>query len=98
MMKVTLPLFPLPFNIKNYTMRSMTFFRVLFRSCSLKFRNIHKKTPVLESLFNKVVGREACNFIKKRLQHRCFPMNIAKFLRTPILKNIYKRLLLFVLI
>ena len=23
---------------------------------------------------------EACNFIKKRLQHRCFP---AKFLRTP---------------
>ena len=29
-----------------------------------------------------------CNFIKKRLEHRCFPMNFAKFLRTPILKNI----------
>ena len=28
-------------------------------------------------------GLEACNFIKKRLQHRCFPGNIAKFLRTP---------------
>ena len=27
---------------------------------------------------------EACNFIKKRLWHRCFPMNFAKFLRTPI--------------
>ena len=24
------------------------------KSCSLKFRNIHMKTPVLESLFNKV--------------------------------------------
>ena len=23
-----------------------------------------------------------CNFIKMRLQHRCFPVNIAKFLRT----------------
>ena len=30
----------------------------------------------------------------KLFQHRCFPMNIAKFLRTPILKNIYERLLL----
>ena len=35
------------------------------------------------------------NFIKKRLQHRCFPLNIAKFLRTPTLKNICERLLLF---
>ena len=33
-------------------------------------------------------------FIKERLQHRYFPVNIAKFLRTPILKNICKRLLL----
>ena len=32
------------------------------------------------------------NIIKKRLQHRCFPVNIAKFLRTPILKNICKQL------
>ena len=30
---------------------------------------------------------QACNFIKKRLQHKCFPVNIAKFLRTPILWN-----------
>ena len=27
-------------------------------------------------------------FIKKRLQHNCFPLDIAKFLRTPISKNI----------
>ena len=29
---------------------------VLWKSCSLKFCNIHRKIPVLESLFNKVVG------------------------------------------
>ena len=49
--------------------------------------------PVLESL-NKVAGLKACNLNKKRLQHRSFPVNIAKFLRTPILKDICKLLLL----
>ena len=34
------------------------------------------------------------SFIKKRLKHRCFPVNIAKFSRTSILKNICGRLLL----
>ena len=29
--------------------------------------------------FIKVAGLKACNFIKKRLQHKCFPVNIAKF-------------------
>ena len=33
------------------------------------------------------------NFVKKRLQHRCFPVKLAKFLRTPNLKNICERLL-----
>ena len=50
----------------------------------LKFRNIHRKAPVLESLFNKVEG------LHFRLQNKCFPLNIVKFLRTPILKNIWK--------
>ena len=36
-----------------------------------------------------------CNFIKKRLQHKCFPVNIAKFLRTPILTNICERRFLY---
>ena len=45
---------------------------VLQNRCSQKFGNIHRKTTVLESLFNKVAG----------LQHRCFYVNIAKFLRT----------------
>ena len=41
------------------------------------------KTPVLESLFNKLAGLQACNFIKKRHQQRYFPVNFAKILRTP---------------
>ena len=35
------------------------------------------KLQALESLFNKV--------IKKRLQNECFPVKLAKFLRTPFL-------------
>ena len=30
---------------------------------------------------------KACNFIKYRLQHRCFPMKFANFLRRPFLQN-----------
>ena len=59
----------------------------------LKKCNIHMKTPVLGSLFIKVASLKVCNFIKKRLQRRYFPVNIAKFLRTPISKNIWKRFL-----
>ena len=39
---------------------------------------------------------KVCNFIKKRLQHRCFPVNIAKLLKTLVSKNIYERLFLYV--
>ena len=38
-------------------------------------------------------GNRRSKTLFKRLQHRCFPVNIAKFLRTPILKNICERLL-----
>ena len=31
--------------------------------------------------FNKVAGLKSYNFIKSRLQHRCFPVNFCKFLR-----------------
>ena len=34
--------------------------------------------------FNKIDG-----LIRKRLQHRCFPMNIAKFSKIPIFMNTY---------
>ena len=62
------------------------------RRCSikkllLKISQHPQETPGLESLF----CLKTCNFIKKRSQHRCFPVNIAKFLRLPILKNICER-------
>ena len=38
--------------------------------------------------------QKGCNFIKNRLQHRFFPVKIAKILRTPILKNIWEWLVL----
>ena len=49
---------------------------------------------MLQSLFNKVAGLQACNFIKKKLQNKCFAVKFAKFLRAPIFRNIYERLLL----
>ena len=49
----------------------------------LKIRKIHKKTPVSESLFNKVAALKPLDFGKKRLWKRCFLMNFAKCLRTP---------------
>ena len=49
---------------------------------------------MLEALFNKFADLQTGNFITKRLEHRCFPVNIAKFLKTPILKDIFERLLL----
>ena len=36
---------------------------------------------------SKVAGLKACNFIKKRLQYRCFPVKFEEILRAPILKN-----------
>ena len=53
---------------------------------------------MLESLFDKVAVIQPSNFNKERLQHRCFPVNIANFLKTPILKNICEWLLLLTVI
>ena len=41
------------------------------------------------------LDKEACSFIKKRLQHRCFVMNIAKLSKTTVFKNSCERLLLW---
>ena len=42
--------------------------------------NIHRKRPMLESLFNKVADLQPWIFSnKKRLQHRCSPVNVQNF-------------------
>ena len=65
------------------------------KRCSKKFRKIHRKTPVPVSFFNKVAG-SACNLLKMRLWHGCFPVDFAKFLRTSFSQNTSGRLLLVV--
>ena len=44
--------------------------------------------------FNKV---QVCNFIKRRFQHRYFPVNIAKFLSTTFFTEHHQRLLLAII-
>ena len=76
----------------NEPHRSPGLFRgVLKKMVFLNISLISQENTCLESLFNNV---QTCNFIKKILQHWCFPMKFAEFLRTSSLKNICKRLLL----
>ena len=55
---------------------------------------MNNKELVLESFFNKFANLQPGNFITKRRQHSYVPVNIAKFLKTSILKDICERLLL----
>ena len=45
--------------------------------------------------FDKVADLGPAILLKKRLWHRCFPVNFGKFLRTPFLTEHLKWLLLF---
>ena len=55
------------------------FFEIGVRQSFSNFTGKH----LCRSLFSDVADLKACNFVKKRLQHRCFPEKFAKFLRTP---------------
>ena len=65
--------------------RSQLFYKMVFLK---NFTNIHRKTSVLKSPFNKVAGqsafpfliffkgyRQVWGFTEKRLKHICFPVN-----------------------
>ena len=56
-----------------------------------------KKAVLKITQYSQENAFSPANFIEKRIQHRYFPVNIAKFLRTPILKNICERLFLHIL-
>ena len=66
-----------------------SFADVLQNICSENFCKFHSKTTVLEPLFAKGVVPQDCSFIKRSLQHRCFPVKFAKLWRTPFLQNTY---------
>ena len=54
----------------------------------------HKSSYWRCSVKERVFKNFVSNFIKKRLQHRCFLVKLAKFLRTSIFQKICERLLL----
>ena len=90
----------------NFDSHNTMFFD--FKGDSNMYRSSHPRCSVKKSVIKNSAsftgnhlnwslfsGLQACNFIKKRFQHRCFPVNFAKLLRTPTLKNTYERLLLY---
>ena len=56
---------------------------MFFKIIALKSLQISQKITCVGVFFNKVAGPQNCYFIKKRLQHRFFPVKFAKFLRAP---------------
>ena len=48
----------------------------------------------IDALKNFAKFADFATLLKKRLWHRCFPVNFAKFSRTPFLQNTSERLLL----
>ena len=90
-------------NIKQNLAKDFTFSRGVFRTllnvrssrlevfCKKDvLRNFAKFTGkhLRQSLsFNKVAGLRPATLLKKRLRHRCYPVDFPKFLRTPSLQN-----------
>ena len=61
--------------------------RYFSKQVFLKVSQISQENTFAAVPFNKVTGLKAWNFIKKKLQHRCFPVKFAKCLRTYFLQN-----------
>ena len=75
----------------------------LSRYQTASFRSSRRRCSVREGVlrnFAKFTGKHLCqslffNFIKKRLWHRCFPVNFPKFLRTENLQETASDLSIF---
>ena len=57
------------------------------KTCPKNFAKFRGKHLSQSLFFNKVAGLRPATLLKKRLWHRCFLVNFAKFLRTPFLQN-----------
>ena len=71
----------------------MSTFRSSHRRCSIK--NAVLKNFAIFTRKHLRWSLRPVTLLKNGLQHRCFPVNIVKILRTPILKNICERLFLY---
>ena len=47
--------------------------------------NLHKLSGIEKNKYE--IGLRACNFFKKRLQHRCFPVEFVKLSRTVVVPS-----------
>ena len=81
---------PLSNNLSEVTNFRSSHHRCFTKKLFLKILIYSQEKTCAGVFFNKVIVLQASIVTKKRLQHRCFFVIIAKFLRTPILKNIYK--------
>ena len=77
--------------------------RIIFSKCFYLFcekgvleisQNSHENTCARVPSFNKVAVLKPVNLLRKRLWHRCFPVNVANFLRTPFVTEQLRWLLL----
>ena len=88
------------YKIVSYSKEAPAQVRSCHQSCSIikgVLRNFTKFTGkhLCQSLFfNKDTGLRSATLFKKSLWRRCFPVNFAKFFRTPFLQNTSERLLL----
>ena len=74
---------PLKVFCKNDVIENFTLFTEKFLCWSHFFNKVNENSCLRH-----------CRFIKWRLQHRCFSVNIVNFLRTRIMKNICEELFL----
>ena len=75
--------------------------RSSYQRCSIRkgvlknFAKFTGKHLCQSIIINKGVGLRPAALLKKRLWHRCFPVNFAEFLRTPFFKEHLRWLLLY---
>ena len=56
--------------------------KVFYKKVLLKISQYSQENRPATLLKLYIHRKKACNFIKKRLQHRCFPVNIVNFKNT----------------
>ena len=86
-------------NCKAFVFRSDTF--IVFENGTFSYlkrqkqrteliRKIHRKYLCQRLFFNKVVSLRSATLLKKNIWRKCFPVNYAKFLKTPFLQNTWR--------
>ena len=66
--------------LKSYISRNSVYkwYEPISGQCAYFITPENTRKPVLEPLFKKVLGLQACNFITKRLQHRFLVFRVYK--------------------